>query len=188
MPITKSSYVERILIVLNEDGTVKGAHQNSLNTIHEDGAILRQIQGDAVAMDAATLAAVLPDQAALLAQVQALMAERDALQATVDGHAAEVAALQAQIDAHQPQPPPDYVDGVPQSVSAYQARAALLAAGLLSQVEAAVAAAPDEIVRIAWEYATVVRRQSPFIAAIGPALGLDAAAIDTLFVAAAAID
>lgn len=81
----------------------------------------------------------------------------------------------------------DVINGVPQSVSAYQARAALLGAGLLDAVEYAVVHA-DRQVQLAWEYATTVRRTSPFITAMSGALGLTDAHLDALFVAAAAVD
>lgn len=69
-------------------------------------------------------------------------------------------------------------------VSMRQARLALLSAGLLDDVEAAIVQA-DRAVQIEWEYATVVDRASPLIEAIGPALGLTGAQIDALFADAA---
>lgn len=72
-------------------------------------------------------------------------------------------------------PPP-----VPQSVSAAAARRALLAAGLLETVEAAVAAA-DRETQIMWEYETQLHREHPKIVALGSGLGLN---LDALFVAA----
>lgn len=78
-----------------------------------------------------------------------------------------------------PPPPPQ----VPAQVTALQARLALIQVGLLSQVEAAVAQASDEI-KVYWEYSTIVRRDSSFIAAMAPALGLNEAALDNLFVLA----
>jgi len=75
---------------------------------------------------------------------------------------------------------------VPAEVPQWQARRALLAAGLLTAVEAAVAAASQDI-QITWEYAPNIVRNSPFIAAMAPALGLTDAQIDDLFRAAAAI-
>lgn len=178
MAITKTSYVERVLIVLNPDGTLKGAHSQTLDAIVEDGVVLKESQGDAVPVDAASLASVLPDQASLVAQVQALTADRDA-------HDAEKAALQAEIDALKP---PADENGVPQEVSMYQARAALIGAGLYDQVNAAVLASSDEIVKVAWEYATVVKRSSPFITAMSGAIGLDDAAVDQLFVTASQVN
>lgn len=71
-------------------------------------------------------------------------------------------------------------------VSRFQARAALLGAGLLEAANAAVAAA-DPIVQIAWADAQEFRRTSPTIAALGAALGLTEAQIDDLFAAAALI-
>jgi hypothetical protein len=79
-------------------------------------------------------------------------------------------------------PPP----GVPRQVPRWQARRALLNAGLLDAVEAAVAAA-DRHVQITWEDAPNIVRDSPFIAAIAPSLELTDAQIDALFVAAAEI-
>lgn len=78
---------------------------------------------------------------------------------------------------------------VPQEVSPYQARVALLQAGHLDAVESLMAnpATPQEA-RIAWEYATTVRRQSAFIATLGPLLGLTDEQIDNLFRLAASID
>ena len=85
-----------------------------------------------------------------------------------------------------PPPPPPVPAPVPAEVPQWQARRALLAAGLLTAVEAAVAAASQDI-QITWEYAPNIVRNSPFIAAMAPALGLTDAQIDDLFRAAAAI-
>jgi len=74
-----------------------------------------------------------------------------------------------------PPPPPP----VP-SVSPRQARLALLAAGLLDQVQAAVDAAGGAT-KITWEYATEFLRTDPLIASIGEALGLTDEQIDVLF-------
>ncbi|MEZ5688696.1 MAG: hypothetical protein R3E21_07955 [Caenibius sp.] len=79
---------------------------------------------------------------------------------------------------------------VPQVVSMRQARLALLGSGNLAAVDAAIASLPSpqkEAAQIEWEYATEVQRDSALIASLAPALGMNDAAIDTLFVAAAAI-
>lgn len=73
---------------------------------------------------------------------------------------------------------------IPSSVSPYQARRALNAAGLRSAVEAAVAAAPYEV-QDAWEYALVVERNSPMIDALASSLGLTETQLDDLFIVAA---
>lgn len=76
---------------------------------------------------------------------------------------------------------------VPEAVTARQARLALLGTGLLATVEQALAALPDiegEVARIEWEYALEIRRDSPLIAALAPALGLTANQVDDLFRAA----
>ena len=75
---------------------------------------------------------------------------------------------------------------VPGTVSARQARLALLAAGKLHLVQAAVDDGDDEV-RIAWEYATEIGRHDPLVLTLAPALGLDGEDLDALFIAAAAL-
>lgn len=87
----------------------------------------------------------------------------------------------------EPASPPPVPEPVPEAVSRFQARAALLQAGLLSAVEDAVAAA-DPMVQLAWAEAVEWRRQSPNIIALGAAIGLNEAQLDDLFRAAAQIE
>jgi hypothetical protein len=78
--------------------------------------------------------------------------------------------------------PLDTVDanGVPQLVTARQARLALNAAGLLDDIDAALATMPRDA-QIEWQYAHEIRRDSPLIAAVASGFGLENAAIDELF-------
>lgn len=71
-------------------------------------------------------------------------------------------------------------------VSMRQARLALLAAGLLDDANAAVAAA-GQAAQIEWEFSNEVRRDNALIAALAGPLGLDDAALDALFAQAAAL-
>lgn len=73
-------------------------------------------------------------------------------------------------------------------VSPYQARVVLHSAGLLPNIDALMASGsiPEEA-KIAWEYATTFRRQSPFIISLGAALGLSDGQIDDLFLAASKV-
>jgi hypothetical protein len=71
-----------------------------------------------------------------------------------------------------PEPPPSIV-------TMRQARLALLAVGLLDEVEAAITDPAD---RIEWEYATTVVRDSPLVVSLSASLGLD---LDALFEMAA---
>lgn len=112
-----------------------------------------------------------------------------------------------------PQPPPEVVDSevaqwssggwrvlpeypqpvlvVPAEVTMRQARLALLSAGVLASAEAAInaMAGPEgEAARIEWNYSSVMRRDKPFVNAIGGLLGLSSQQIDELFVAASNID
>ena len=87
------------------------------------------------------------------------------------------------------QPPalPEYVPVVvaaPEVVTMRQARLALLGAGLLAQVNTAVANMPGaegDAARIEWEYAQEVRRDSPLVAALSAAFGWTSAQLDDLF-------
>ena len=82
--------------------------------------------------------------------------------------------------------PPAPPTPVPQSVTPRQARLALLNAGLLTQVEAAIAAG-NAADKITWEYALEIRRTDSMIINIGAALGLTEAQIDDLFRTAATL-
>ena len=91
----------------------------------------------------------------------------------------------------------DYVvtDGVltkriPQAVTMRQARLALLQAGKLSEVAAAIASLSSpqkEEVQIEWDYSQTVERHRPFTGLMAGALGLSGAQTDALFIAAAAL-
>jgi len=84
-------------------------------------------------------------------------------------------------------PPPD-PEPVPQSVTRFQALAALHNAGLLDAVKALMAdPATDPITVLAWETGYRFNRDSQLIAEMAPALGLTDMDLDSLFTAAAAI-
>lgn len=78
------------------------------------------------------------------------------------------------------------IAAVPRVVSMRQARLALLAAGLLDDVEAAIASAP-RAARIEWEYAQEVARDYGLVLQLAPVLGLTDRQLDDLFVAAASL-
>ena len=81
-------------------------------------------------------------------------------------------------------------DPVPKVVSMRQARLALLGAGLLAQVNTAVANMPGaegDAARIEWEYAQEVRLDSPLVAGLSAALGLTDETLDNLYKVAAGL-
>lgn len=90
----------------------------------------------------------------------------------------------AEADALLVQPP-----SVPQSVTRFQARAAIHLAGLLEQVEALMAH-PDTpmLAKLAWQDAQEFKRTSPTVLAMAGALGLTEAQIDDLFTTASGIE
>jgi hypothetical protein len=78
------------------------------------------------------------------------------------------------------------VDGVPvvqgvQVITMRQARLALLDAGLLDDVEAAITT-PEH--KIWWDYSTTVERKHPLVNAVLTALGKTETEIDELFISA----
>lgn len=79
---------------------------------------------------------------------------------------------------------------VPRQVDMAQARQALLQAGLLDQVQAAIDAMPGvegQAARIAWEYRSTVRRDSPLLQALAAQLQLSEQQLDELFTLAATL-
>lgn len=92
---------------------------------------------------------------------------------------------EAEVQAHLN---PQVVPQVPQVVTMRQARLALLGAGLLAQVDAAIDALPEpqkSAARIEWDYSSEVHRNRPFVQQLAAALGMDDAALDAMFVEAA---
>ena len=92
-------------------------------------------------------------------------------------------------EAFVPAPPaPPHPPVVPPSVTMRQARLALLGAGLLDDIDAAINALPlpqKEAARIEWEYSAEVQRHNGFVSVLTPLLGLTDAQTDALFLTAA---
>lgn len=89
-----------------------------------------------------------------------------------------------------PPPEPPEPPAVPSAVTMRQARLALLGAGLLDDIDAAINGLPSpqkEAARIEWEYSQEVQRHNGFVSALAPMLGLTEAQIDALFIAAAGL-
>jgi hypothetical protein len=80
---------------------------------------------------------------------------------------------------------------IPQEVTRRQALQALLLAGKLHLVQPAIDAIPDAtqrgLMQIEWDDSQNFVRTRPSLVAIGTAIGLNSAAIDALFVTAAAL-
>jgi hypothetical protein len=83
-----------------------------------------------------------------------------------------------------PAPPPV---SVPKVVTRFQARAALLQAGLLPQVEALMANATP-MAKIAWSDVQEFRRTSPLLLSMAAAMNLTSAQLDQLFITASGIE
>ena len=81
-----------------------------------------------------------------------------------------------------PAPPPV----IPAVVSMRQARLALLQQGLLSTVDASVAAG-SEADKITWEYATEVNRNEALVQNLAVVLGLSELDLDNLFALASSL-
>ena len=77
---------------------------------------------------------------------------------------------------------------LPTQVTMAQARTALRRAGMLVAVGEAVLASGDEDAQIAWEYSTVVSRDSNLVRTLSAGLGLTDEQLDALFLAASQIE
>lgn len=80
-----------------------------------------------------------------------------------------------------PPPPPP----VPQEITMRQARLVLLGAGLLNGVQTAIDGLPEpqrSAANIEWEFSNTLQRRNAFVLTLGPALGLNDAQIDALFI------
>lgn len=112
------------------------------------------------------------------------MAElRSDLGADATAHEALIAEVEATYVPPEPQPPQ-----VPAAVTMRQARLALLGAGLLDDVDAAINAMTSpqrEAAKIEWEYSQEVQRHNGFVSVLAPILGLTEAQTDALFIGAA---
>jgi hypothetical protein len=88
----------------------------------------------------------------------------------------------------------EYRDGtlsliIPQTVSRFQARAALHLSGLLESVETLMQSPEtDMLARLAWQDAQEFKRQSPTVLAMAATLSLDDEALDALFTTASGIE
>lgn len=98
----------------------------------------------------------------------------------------EAMAMVAEGTAEIVDPPPSPVP-VPQVVSRFQARAALLQAGLLDTATAAIGASGNVFAQLAWAEAAEWRRDSPTLLALAEGIGLTSEQIDDLFRTAAEI-
>lgn len=76
---------------------------------------------------------------------------------------------------------------IPHEVTMRQARLALLGAGLLAGVTAAIEALPEPqrtAAKIEWEYSTTVQRHRGLVQQLGAVLGMLPEQLDALFIAA----
>lgn len=114
----KTTYVERVLIVLNPDGTPKGAAQYTLTRLLDDDGVTPLApdqQGIATELDPATISALVGDKAVLVANAARLetevaslgarlseaIAANDSLARGVTEKAAEIAELRDQLSGLQ---------------------------------------------------------------------------------------
>jgi hypothetical protein len=205
--ITETNHIERVVLAFrgDVDGSFKGAHLERFNIIKRDGVeIVRQPGRATTISEAAAAGFTWPEVAAEIntgllltcesqaAQIVTLTAEkaaaetaRIAAETARDTALAEVEALTAQLAEYQT---PVDANGVPKQVTMRQAQLALLAAGLLDDVEAAIAAIPGDAGRaaqITWTKSSAVQRDNALIGQLAGALGLTSAEVDALFIQAA---
>jgi hypothetical protein len=187
-----------------KNGALAGAHVKFLETITDDGAVVSQREGDPMSVAVAGAAGFPLDDILSALQAQAI-AERDAaiaskqlaesyLALAISDKATALAAKDAEIAALEAQVAelaPPAIGGVPQVVTRRQARQALLLAGLLDSVQAAISAIPDttqrRLAQIEWDDSQNFERQRPLLVSLATALGLTSAQLDQLFVTASGL-
>lgn len=194
MAIEKTTRIERFLIVVKADGTLKAAAAYDLETISDGDLVITTRELPAREIQSGELASVFPDRAALLATIGNREVEgAAAMAALAEQHAKTLADLRedhaAAIDVLQTKLSEALSKSRTQSdsVTMAQARVALLRAGLIDAVTATVAAAGGEA-QVAWEYSATVGRNSLLVTTLSAALGLTTQQVDDLFRAAALIE
>ena len=188
------TYVSRIVVVRNADGSFSNAalHESEVRS----GKVYDLDPRPIYAADVGLLAPYLGEAGAAavsaLAARDAAIAERDAIITTLtaerDAANARIAELEAQIAAAAEGAVDE--NGVPVRVPMAAGRIALIRAGKLSAVEAALAAMqgqPGEEAREWFEYSSHIERRHPTVVAMTPLIGTSAD-VDALFLAAAEID
>lgn len=118
-------------------------------------------------------------------QLALLQADATAMGTPLTAH---TAMLTAWVASYVPPAPP--APKVPMAVTMRQARLALLAAGKLGDITAAINALPSpqkEAAHIEWEYSQEVQRHNGFVSLLAPGLGMNDEALDQLFVTASGL-
>lgn len=105
--------------------------------------------------------------------------------ARLGGDLTEYEPLLAEVEANI-QPADPILVQVPQAITIRQAKLVLLSAGLLDDVDAAIAQA-DRATQIEWEYATEVHRNWSTLRSVQGAVGLTDEQVDELFIRAASL-
>lgn len=195
MNVQTSTIFGSLLIEFNDDGS------GILHVIRTDKTFVRDADTganitapklEAVAITQEEANALLGEQfATVAAQVQTLTAERDAKAAELAAKTteletkaealtaaeAQIASLQAQIVALQTPTADD-----PNVVTDLQARLALAQAGLLDQIDTALAALPaSDPVKIYYDRALTWHRDNPHVLALAEQFGLSSEQVDALF-------
>ena len=114
-------------------------------------------------------------------QMQMFRDDAAAMGTPLDDYEDMIADIESNIVPYIPPPPV-----VPSVVSMRQARLALYGAGLLDDVEAAVASSTKDV-QIEYEYSSELRRDWPTLVLLAGALGLTDKQLDDLFMQAATL-
>lgn len=85
------------------------------------------------------------------------------------------------LNAPQPEIP---VKFVPELVTKYQAKMALIQAGLYTQIDQFIRDSNDNVLKVAWYDAAAFQRSNPFISTLGSLFNLTEEQIDDLFITA----
>ncbi len=215
MALTKETHNREIVIRFDDAGNYASSDITRIEVVKDDGAVvsIKSLPPEIVT-NAELQAAMSSEQAALTAQLAAMQAERDtaladketaetekadaeaakaaaeaAIEAANATNATAIAEKQAELDALNAKLKPVDEEGFA-VLTPIQIRLGLLGGGVkAAQVDATIAAIPDDTQRASaeyfWEYSTSYHRDHPLIGQLGAGLGLSNEQIDAMWSAAA---
>jgi hypothetical protein len=163
MTITKEDHLYEIMLRLNPDGSVRGAHQANLERLMDGETVISEREMPAVAIDPDDIAGLIgANSAEMIAQVTRLQAERDDAVSALEAAESRIAELTAS------------VDGGSRRIAGAYFRSALIEMELIDTVLGAIA---DPVKLELFNTATEFNDQDADVKAIAAALDIDLSAV-----------
>jgi hypothetical protein len=163
MTITKDDHLYEIMLRLNPDGSVRGAHQVSLERLMDGETVISEREMPAIAIDPDDIAGLIgANSAEMIAQITRLQTERDDAVSALEAAESRIAELTAS------------VDGGSRRIAGAYFRSALIEMELIDTVRAAIT---DPVKLELFNTATEFNDQDADVKAIATALDIDLSAV-----------